>query len=110
MSHYSGSSEEHLHFDQEDINTTPPIYYGPSSQCPWRLFPQDPLFNQNLRTEFYYDESPSTPLCLAIVDLIADQKSAAGFILHCCHNVSIQLVPDHQGRVNEEIDHYFTIR
>lgn len=109
MSHYSGSSEEHLLSDQED-SPAAPIYYGPSSQYPWRLLPQDALFNQNLRTEFYYDESPSTPLCLAIVDLIADQKSAANFILHCCHNVSIQLVPDHQGRVNEEIDHYFTIR
>lgn len=80
------------------------------SQFPWQLLPGDAHYNQNLRTEFYYNDTPSTPLCLAIIDLMVDLKMAAGFILHCCHNVSIQLVPDELGMVNEEIDHYFTIR
>lgn len=70
----------------------------------------DPHYNENLRTEFYYDETPNTTLCLAIIDLMSDANVSAGFILHCCHNVSMQLVPDNDGRVNEEIDHYFTIR
>ena len=109
---FSGSSDDIPSVELDDDTDLAKLYpgLGLSSQFPWRLISQDAHFNQNLRQEFYYDVSPSTPLCLAIVDLIQDIRLGAGFILHCCHNVSIQLVPDDHGKVNEEIDHYFTIR
>ena len=34
----------------------------------------------------------------------------AGYLLDCCHSVSLHLVPDTLGRVNREVDHYFVIR
>lgn len=99
--------EEFIDDDNGDINTR--AYYSSSSQCPWSLISNDSLFNQNLRREFFYESSPSISLCLSIIDLISDTQIGARFLLHCCHSVSMQLVPDDHGRVNEEIDHYFTI-
>ena len=76
----------------------------------WRqLLPNDPLYNQNVRREFYYEHTPNTTLCLALADLMGDRRVSAAFLLDCCHTVSAQLVPDSQGRVNEEVDHYFVI-
>ena len=99
----STTSDDPQLSDKEDDIGTP-------TQYPWQLLPGDPHYNENLRTEFYYEESPSTTLCMVILDLLSDAKACAGFILHCCHNVSMQLVADDSGRVNEEIDHYFTIK
>ncbi len=73
------------------------------------LLPKDPMFNQNIRREFYYERAPNTALFLSLVDLIVDKRVAAGFILDCCHTVSGQLVPNSQGLVNEEVDHHFVI-
>ena len=127
----SGSSEEPV-TSQDDVDLSS-AFPGLSAQFQWILMPRyslwkrsryactisydrrfslsfrDQLYNQNQRTEFFYEQSPSTHLCLAIVDLISDTRVGAGFILHCVHEVSQQLVPDSQGKVNEEIDHYFTI-
>ena len=104
----SSSSDDPQASDREDDDCVTSPYL--SSQYPWQLLPGDPHYNENLRTEFFYEESPSTTLCMAILDLMSDAKTCANFILHCCHNVSMQLVPDDSGRVNEEIDHYFTIK
>ena len=75
----------------------------------YKLVPSDLLFNQSLRSEFYYERTPNTALCLSLADLLVDKRQAAGVVLDCCHTVSAQLVPDSQGRVNEEIDHDFVI-
>ena len=105
----SGSTDEEV-FDQDDENGDMGRgYYTNPSQHPWSLIPNDSLFNQNLRREFFYESSPSISLCLSIIDLISNTQIGARFLLHCCHTVSMQLVPDDHGRVNEEIDHYFTI-
>lgn len=75
----------------------------------YTLIPKDPMFNQNVRKEFYYERAPNTALFLSLVDMITDKRVAASFILDCCHSVSAQLVPDSQGLVNEEVDHHFVI-
>ena len=75
----------------------------------WKLLPNDPLFNESIRKEFFYERTPNTALCLALVDLMSHMHVAAAYLLDCCHTVSAQLVPDPQGRVNEEVDHYFVI-
>ena len=81
-----------------------------SSHRHWRqLLPNDPLYNQNVRKEFYYEHTPNTALCLSLADLMGDRRVSAAFLLDCCHTVSTQLVPDSHGRVNEEVDHYFVI-
>lgn len=75
----------------------------------YTLLPGDPMFNQNVRKEFCYERAPNTALFLSLVDLLVDKQVAAGFILDCCHTVSMQLVPNAQGLVNEEVDHHFVI-
>jgi len=76
----------------------------------FKLVRNDPMHNQNVRQEFYYERTPNTALCLSLADLLVSRRQAAGVILDCCHTVSAQLVPDSQGRVNEELDHHFVIR
>ncbi len=75
----------------------------------YKLIPADLMYNQKIRSEFYYERTPNTALCLSLADLLVDKRQAAGMILDCCHSVSAQLVPDSQGRVNEEVDHHFVI-
>ena len=106
--HSSGSTDEDG-LDMEDGAEGGRGLFGSPSQYPWHLIPKDTLFNQDLRREFFYDSSPSTSLCLSITDLISDKRIRAKFLLHCCHSVSLHLVPDDHGRVNEELDSYFTI-
>ena len=105
---FSGNSDEDAFEQEEGVDGGRGLYAG-SSQNLWQLISKDSLFNQNLRKEFFYESSPSISLCLSIVDLITNARIGAKFLLHCCHSVSMQLVPDDHGRVNEEIDHYFTI-
>lgn len=59
--------------------------------------------------EFYYEESPSSALCLTLVDLLASRRLAAALLLDRCHVVSLQLVADTHGRVNQEVDRFFVI-
>ncbi len=91
--------------------TTPDVSsnYRNQTICNCTLLPKDPMFNQNVRKEFYYERAPNTALFLSLVDLIVDKRVAASFILDCCHTVSGQLVPNAQGLVNEEVDHHFVI-
>lgn len=76
----------------------------------YKLIPNDLSHNLSVRSEFYYERTPNTALCLSLADLLEKKREAAGVILDCCHTVSAQLIPDSQGRVNEEIDHHFVIR
>ncbi len=75
----------------------------------WRLLPNDSLYNQNIRKSFYYERTPSTALCLALVDLMNNLRVEAAYLLDCCHTVSTQLIPDSQGYINVEVDQNFVI-
>ena len=83
----------------------PTQYLNPT----YKLIPNDHLHNGSVRVEFYYERTPNTALCLSLADLMISKRQAAGLVLDCCHTVSAQLVPDLQGRVNEELDHHFVI-
>ena len=87
-----------------------PAHPYPYLNPTYKLLPNDHAYNLNVRGEFYYERTPNTALCLSLADLMTSKRQAAGLILDCCHTVSAQLVPDTQGRVNEEIDHHFVIR
>ena len=73
----------------------------------WELIPTDPHYNDSIRKVFYYNRTPNTTLFLSLLDLIANKKLAAAFILDCCRTVSLQLMPD--SAYSEEIDHNFVI-
>ena len=75
-----------------------------------RLVPGDKMANENLRTEFYYERTPNTALCLSLADMLASKELGAQLVLDCCHTVSAKLVPDSQGCVNAELDHHFVIK
>ena len=75
-----------------------------------RLEPSDKMANENLRSEFYYERTPNTALCLSLADMLMDKELVARLILDCCHAVSAKLVPDSQGCVNAELDHHFVIK
>ena len=84
-------------------NTSSPLHQN------YKLILGDLMSNQSVRSEFYYERTPNTVLCLSLADLLMDKQQAAGLILDCCHTVSAQLVPDSLGRVNAELDHFFVI-
>jgi hypothetical protein len=83
----------------------PPL--SPTHLHHWVLIPSDPLYNQTIRTAFYYERTPNTTLFLSLLDLIKNKKLAAAFILDCCRTVSLQLMPD--STYSDEIDHNFVI-
>ena len=93
-----GSTQDHTY----PTNTLPLTHF-------YKLIPNDLMYNAKTRLEFYYERTPNTALCLSLADLLVDKRQTAGVILDCCHTVSAQLVPDTQGRVNEEVDHHFVI-
>jgi len=75
-----------------------------------KLVPGDYMANENHRTEFYYERTPNTALCLSLADMLADKELGARLVLDCCHAVSAKLVPDSHGCVNAELDHHFVIK
>ena len=62
------------------------------------------------RNDFSYENTPSSDLCLTLVDLIVSHAVAAEFLLDCCHSLSLQLVSHSQSQLSREVDHYFIIR
>lgn len=93
-----------------DGNADPDVTFPPLSPTHlhhWKLIPDDPHYNQTVRKAFYYERTPNTTLFLSLLDLIANKKHAAAFILDCCRTVSMQLMPDTTD--SDEIDHNFVI-
>ena len=43
------------------------------------------------------------------MELHSNKKQCAEFILDCAHSVSLQLMPNDSGQLNEEIDKQFVI-
>ena len=57
----------------------------------------------------WYLQSPDCPLCISLMELHSNKKQCAEFILDCAHSVSLQLMPNDSGQLNEEIDKQFVI-
>ncbi|KAK7904153.1 hypothetical protein WMY93_016760 [Mugilogobius chulae] len=57
----------------------------------------DPAENQLLRNEFYFEQAPSAPLCVAILSLHSDQKSCGHQLITHCRSLSRKLT-------NPEVD------
>lgn len=109
----SESTQETLNRQEDGANGGPAHQDNapdmPTFNQSYKLVPNDLMYNQTVRRQFYYERTPNTALCLSLADLLVQKQQAAGVILDCCHTVSAQLVPDTMGRVNEELDHHFVI-
>lgn len=57
----------------------------------------NPVENQQLRSEFYFEQAPSAPLCVAILSLHSDQKSCGHQLISHCRLLSCRLT-------NPEVD------
>lgn len=66
--------------------------------------------NEATREEFYYDQAPSTSLCLAVLELLSDQRHSAHVILNLVDDSSKLLQPLARGVKNPEVDYHFIIR
>ena len=62
-----------------------------------------------LNKEYRILQSPDCPLCISLLELHSDRKQCAEFILDCASSVSLQLMPNDSGQLNEEIDKQFVI-
>jgi len=54
-------------------------------------------------------QSPDCPLFISLLELHSDRKQCADFILDRAHVVSLQLMPNDRGQLNEEIDKQFVV-
>ncbi|XP_048586399.1 zinc finger FYVE domain-containing protein 26-like isoform X2 [Nematostella vectensis] len=94
---FTGSSYAH---EQEAEDETPEIQ--------WKL-QLDPAANAAVREQFYYEQAPSSSLCMAILDLYSDNSACGRLILELCNTLSQILVPLLPGVRNEELDHNLII-
>ncbi|CAI8002630.1 Zinc finger FYVE domain-containing protein 26, partial [Geodia barretti] len=85
------------------------VYPALSHNQRWKLLPNDNAYNNNIRSEFGYEESPNWALCLTLVDLLLSRGMAAACLLDRCQSVSLQLVSDSRDNINREVDQYFVI-
>ncbi|XP_077991490.1 zinc finger FYVE domain-containing protein 26-like [Glandiceps talaboti] len=69
----------------------------------WKLLTDD-IYNATIRDEFYYEQAPSTSLCLSILDLHSNPLTCAQQILVLCRDVSGYLKPIKPGVPNPEVD------
>jgi zinc finger FYVE domain-containing protein 26 len=90
-----------------------PLSFPPSSalahQQQWQLIPKDPTANQKTRTNFYYEQSPSTELFLSIVEFHSSPGSCAYFIMDRVDKLSLRIISDSSGQLHKEIDYGFVI-
>ncbi|XP_064623470.1 zinc finger FYVE domain-containing protein 26-like isoform X2 [Lineus longissimus] len=61
------------------------------------------------REDFYYEQSPSTSLCISILDLHSNPKVCGEQMLQLCDELSKLLKPIAPGVANPEVDYNFVI-
>ena len=66
--------------------------------------------NESTREDFYYEQAPSTSLCLSILDLLSDKKLCGQVILSLVDEMSKSLQPLAPGVKNPEVDYSLVIR
>nr|XP_054759360.1 zinc finger FYVE domain-containing protein 26-like [Lytechinus pictus] len=76
--------------------------YGPVTD--WRLS-LDEEYCSMVREDFYYEQAPSTSLCLSILELHSDPGACGHLILLMCQRLSEYLRPVRPGEPNTEVDY-----
>ncbi|XP_070571338.1 zinc finger FYVE domain-containing protein 26-like isoform X2 [Ptychodera flava] len=74
----------------------------------WKLTSDD-IYNDTIRDDFYYEQAPSTSLCMSILDLHSQPLKCAKQILELCRDVSAYLKPIRPGIPNPEVDYNLVI-
>ncbi|XP_071795779.1 zinc finger FYVE domain-containing protein 26-like isoform X2 [Asterias amurensis] len=74
----------------------------------WKLT-LDNAMNTFIREDFYYEQAPSTSVCLSILDLHSDPRACGALILQMCRDLSEYLRPIRPGVPNPEVDYNLII-
>ncbi|XP_038075616.1 zinc finger FYVE domain-containing protein 26-like [Patiria miniata] len=74
----------------------------------WQLTLDD-VYNALIREDFYYEQAPSTSVCLSILDLHSDHSTCGTLILQICRDLSEYLRPIRPGVPNPEVDYNLII-
>ncbi|KAH9515330.1 hypothetical protein Btru_014177, partial [Bulinus truncatus] len=74
----------------------------------WKLRP-DMTYNDQVRSEFYYEQAPSVALCVSLLKQHSSKMEAGKLILQICDHLSTYLVPVSPGVPNPEIDYSLII-
>ncbi|XP_052767439.1 zinc finger FYVE domain-containing protein 26-like isoform X2 [Mya arenaria] len=74
------------------------------SHSAWKL-QTDTEFNANLREDFYFEQAPSTSLCISILNLHGNGRECGRLILGLCDDLSKFLKPIAPGVPNPEVDY-----
>ncbi|XP_022094724.1 zinc finger FYVE domain-containing protein 26-like isoform X2 [Acanthaster planci] len=74
----------------------------------WQLTLDD-VYNTLIREDFYYEQAPSTSVCLSILDLHSDHSTCGTLILQICRDLSEYLRPIRPGVPNPEVDYNLII-
>ncbi|XP_072171552.1 uncharacterized protein [Diadema setosum] len=70
----------------------------------WRLT-LEAAHNEIVREDFYYEQAPSTSLCLSILELHSDPGACGHLLLQLCQELSEYLRPIRPGETNAEVDY-----
>ncbi|KAL4238418.1 hypothetical protein ACF0H5_003126 [Mactra antiquata] len=70
----------------------------------WKLHTDD-HYNVNLREDFFFEQAPSTSLCISILNLHGNNRECGKLILHLCDDLSKFLKPLAPGIPNPEVDY-----
>ncbi|XP_053395117.1 zinc finger FYVE domain-containing protein 26-like [Mercenaria mercenaria] len=74
------------------------------SHTTWKLQTDD-NYNANLREDFYFEQAPSTSLCISILNLHGNGRECGRLILNMCDDLSKYLKPLAPGIPNPEVDY-----
>ncbi|KAK3093553.1 hypothetical protein FSP39_017239 [Pinctada imbricata] len=81
------------------------IPYVNSAHFVWKLKADTSEHNEITREEFYYEQAPSTSLCLSILGLHSNQVTSGQLMLNLCDSLSQYLRPLAPGVPNPEVDY-----
>ena len=109
-----GSKRQSVSPDQtlsrlEEVPESPVPSGGFSAEYQYFLVLDNDL-NESTREDFYYEQAPSTSLCLSILDLLSDKKLCGQVILSLVDEMSKSLQPLAPGVKNPEVDYSLVIR
>ncbi|XP_062609221.1 zinc finger FYVE domain-containing protein 26-like [Saccostrea cucullata] len=86
----------------ESLNLTDAMHH---SELIWKLKPGDADHNKMVREDFYYEQAPSTSLCLSLLGLHSKPHKCGKLMLDLCDNLSEFLRPIAPGVPNPEVDY-----
>ncbi|XP_014667165.1 PREDICTED: zinc finger FYVE domain-containing protein 26-like isoform X2 [Priapulus caudatus] len=75
----------------------------------WRMSSTSEEENESIRAQFYYEQAPSSNLCISVLDLHSNLAVGASYLLKLCDDLSKLLLPIEPGLHNPELDYNLII-